>query len=242
MSEAAGEKKGVIEGASRILRELLRTPRFRNTLRILLNELDPENAPLLVRTLREEDPVLFLNLLSVSPAFANAVLGCVHELLQQLLSFPEGLPASFFSGTLQDVEAARLGEIAGLALALAVEVSDREDASLGRAVEGFRKDVAEGFAAALSSRGIDGPKAAGAAIEGLIKAAQSVASRLGEQAGRENSPTQQAVSKLAEGIRDLARSNPAFIQNVVRPLAQAGREALDRAEEDEQEKGSDGNG
>jgi hypothetical protein len=65
-------RRGPIEGTSRVLRELIRTPRFKKTVGILIRELDPENAGLLVRTLMWEDPEFFLSLLGAAPDVINA--------------------------------------------------------------------------------------------------------------------------------------------------------------------------
>ncbi len=72
MSEEPIQPSGPIEGASRVLRELLRTPGFKKAVRTLITELDPENTALLVRTLMWEDPEFFLGLMGAAPSITGA--------------------------------------------------------------------------------------------------------------------------------------------------------------------------
>jgi len=53
--------------AARVLRELVRTPAFRELVKLNLAETDPERARELVRTLLWEDPNLSLSAAGVTP-------------------------------------------------------------------------------------------------------------------------------------------------------------------------------
>ena len=179
MSQDISAHGGVIEGLSRILRELLRTPRFRESARILLDGLDPGEAAALVKTLWSEDPELFLGLLSGLPSLASAAIEGGAELLRIIAYFPPELRESLAAGITAEFDAERLGE-----------------------------------AAALLLRGVD-----------------LLASRLEEDVAREDSPVRLVTGMVAEGLKDVAGRNPGFMNGVVRPLLEAGREAMEIAEE-----------
>lgn len=235
MDESATRTGGVIDGASHVLAELLRSPRFKQSLRIVLNELDPENAPRLVSTLWEEDPEVFLGLLSSLPAVTNAVIEMAREILAHGSEFPPALLRSFAAELFQGVRADRLGEAAGLLVVLAVRMGDRSDPALAEATGDFGRRLAAGFTASLSSAGIDGAQFAEGFISSILKAAGALAARAGSEAAKEGTATAKAVDTLAAGIRDLARENPEFIKSVAGPLARAVGEALSETSANEAE-------
>jgi hypothetical protein len=214
----ATPRPGIIEGASRVLRELLRTPRFRETARIVLRELDPENAPLLVKALTGEDPELLLGLVASAPALANTVIGAARELLAQLLVYPPGLLPPLTSGLLAELDAEALGETLALACVLQSrmqgEVESETDvlAAVGR---GWRRGLAaheKSSAAALTPLAEHLGKAITAGVAQLNAAAE------------ENDPELKAhVERAATGLTELAAQNPAFVADVLGPLAQAWR-------------------
>ncbi|MHA1570119.1 MAG: hypothetical protein ACTSXZ_11675 [Alphaproteobacteria bacterium] len=217
MSDKAQPKQGVIEGASRVLRELLRTPRFKQSVRILLRDLDAENTPLLLRAIQEEDPELFLSLLTSAPQFANTTIAGAHELWRQLLTFPPELLASFLADALGDLQTERLGEAGGLFLALLLKASDQQSEKLQQATTDLRQGVARGFATALSDEGIEGDRL----LDLLLQGANSLAVRWGAEAAQPDSVAARRVGKTADAIREIAAQNPDFINHVVRPLVAA---------------------
>jgi hypothetical protein len=77
-------KNGVIDLTDRILKELLRKPWFKDNIRTILQNIDPESSRSLVRTFMWKDPELFLALLGAIPAVANAFIKGIDELLIQL--------------------------------------------------------------------------------------------------------------------------------------------------------------
>ncbi len=82
--EAGNINKGVIDLADRILKELLKKPSFKDSVRTVLTNIDPESSPRLVRTLMWQDPEFFLGLISSLPTVVNAALSGIDELLIQL--------------------------------------------------------------------------------------------------------------------------------------------------------------
>jgi hypothetical protein len=145
MSELPPTRNGPIEGASRILRELLRTPDFKKNVKILLNELDPENAGLLVRTLFWEDPEFFLGLLGAAPPLVNSVIEGTRELSAQMFSFPPRLLTGFMCGIIDDIDAESIGETAGNALVLLARINGPEGGELRASRARLWEGIGRGF-------------------------------------------------------------------------------------------------
>ena len=149
MSELPSPRNGPIEGTSRVLRELLRTPDFKKTIKILINELDSENAGLLVRTFFWEDPEFFISLLGAAPSLVNAVVEGTREFSAQMLSFPPRLLAGFMRGIIEDIDAESIGQTAGNMLVLHSRLNSLEDGELSGAAARFLEGVGKGFKRSL---------------------------------------------------------------------------------------------
>ncbi len=221
-------KSGVIEGTSRVLRELMRTPRFRQTIRILLRELDPENVPALIRSIREEDPEMFLSLLASTPTFANIGIEGAKDILSYITALQPELFYSFVAEMAADLNAERMGETAALTLVLFLRIAKDKDEGLFKAAKGIKKGFAKGFEAQLVATGIkiDKEKWAEEILDLGLKTADKVADKLGKESEKKNSKTKKLVNQLAEGMTRIAKNNPEFIDNVVHPLLEAGIDAL----------------
>ena len=224
-------RQGPIEGISRVLRELLRTPRFKASVRIILRELDPENAALLVRTLVWEDPEFFLSLLSSTPSLLNAAIAGVDEATSQLANFPTLLLTGFMAGLIEEVDARRLGHAAGQALVLSARLAAVNDENLAGAAAGFWEGLGEGITESLPGAEA-GQGVVGLLLDTLVPMLGSAVERLGSEAVREGSEARQLVRGIADNMRQIAGQNPEFMQEVVVPLIDAGREALAAAEAD----------
>ena len=75
--------KGVIDLADRVLKELLKKPGFKEGVRTVLQNIDPEASRKLVRTMMWQDPEFFLGLLGAVPSIVNSLIQCIDELLIQ---------------------------------------------------------------------------------------------------------------------------------------------------------------
>lgn len=235
MSEEPVQPGGPIEGSSRVLRELLRTPKFKKAVRMLITELDPENTALLVRTLMWEDPEFFLGLMGATPSILNVTIEGALELTRQLSTFPPPLLAGFLTGMVEQLAGEALGETIGTTCAILAQLSESGDESLAEASAKLRRDVSRGLARSLT--GDEDRDAADAVLDNLLPILASRASRLGEEAKREGSDTARLVKGLAEGMKEIARDNPDFVEGVVAPLAEAWRASLAvSAENDDPEK------
>jgi len=225
MTEGPVQPGGPIEGASRVLRELLRTPGFKKAVRMLITELDPENTALLVRTLMWEDPEFFLGLMGAAPSIANTMVEGSMELTRQLSSFPPPLLAGFLAGIVERLDGESLGEMIGTTLALLVRLSELGDESLAEASAGLSRGMSRGLARSLSGDE-QAQSAADALLEKLLPLAASHVSCIGKEAKREGSDTARLVQGIAEGMKDIARDNPEFVEGVVAPLVEAWRASI----------------
>jgi len=229
MSDEQELRQGPIEGSSRVLRELLRTPNFKKSIRIILNEMDPENAKLLVRTLMWEDPELFLGLLSSAPSLVNVAVEGTRELSSQMSDFPPALLAGFLTELVRGVDAESVGEATGLMLVLFARINRMEHAELRGATARFWKGVGQGFMRPLSGED-EAASTADVILDSLLPILKYRVEKLGREAGRGGSETSMFVKGLADSIRAIAIDNPEFMKDVVVPLVEAGRDALARAE------------
>ena len=76
--------KGVIDLTDRVLKELLKKPGFKEGVRTVLQNIDPDSSRRLVRTMMWQDPEFFLGVLGAIPCIVNSIAQGVDELLIQL--------------------------------------------------------------------------------------------------------------------------------------------------------------
>lgn len=76
--------KGVIDLTDRVLKELLKNPGFKEGVRTVLQNIDPESSRRLVRTMLWQEPEFFLGVLGAVPAMVNSLTQGVDEMLIQL--------------------------------------------------------------------------------------------------------------------------------------------------------------
>ncbi len=220
------QPSGVLEGLSRVLRELLRTPHIKQTVQILLRELDPENAPLLVRAIKEEDTELFLALLASAPKLIGVLAALVNEFLRQVHAFPDGLVRSFAADLIAEMSVERGGENVALALTLCRKVT-APDSPAEAEVQQIGTRFRAGFAAGLERAGVSGDEL----TAWLSERAGQWARHVGEQAAQPDSPTAQGVREIAGGVERVLRENPTFVRHVLQPLLDAAGVGLRAARE-----------
>jgi len=215
-------RPGPIDGLARIMRELLKTPRFKRSVGIIISELDPESARLLVRTLMWEDIAFFLSLAGSSPDIANACVIALDELMVQMSKMPQPLLTDFASGAVGKLDGEALGSALAGVLELIASISLTEDEGLRKSLEGLRLDVAKGFAR-------DDFSASEKLVEQTLPMVSAWMGRIGRESIVEGSPANRAVKAFSEGIRQAASENPEFVEGVVMPLADAWRDAFEEA-------------
>ncbi len=98
-------RRGLVATTADILGELLDKPAFKDSLRLFLKNIDPENSPLLVRTLLGRDIEVPLAVAGVLPSLANVVLLAACELIVQVREkFPAPLLAGFVESLLSEID------------------------------------------------------------------------------------------------------------------------------------------
>lgn len=210
MQDQQAKRQGIFDAAARVLAEVLKTPRIRQSVRIVLNNLDPENAAAVVRAATQTDPELFLSALGSLPAFSNACLAANAEGLDHARNFAPALLAEQAALLLEETDVAQLGANLASTCALILSVVDRPDRAVADALDDARTRFAAGFAAQLERDGLD--------AETLVDA---MFGHLHRAIADPDSTTSRAVNRVAVGLGELIRQNPAVVENVVKPLAEA---------------------
>ena len=226
MGETEMPQKGPVEGSSRILRELLRTPSFKKSINVVLSDLDPENTELLVQTLVWEDVEFFLSLFSSLPILLNILARFLVELLRQMGNFTPELVSSFMAGIIDDLEADRLGESVGLTVMLLLEMGATESPGFKAAGPEFIKRFGQGLAGALEGEAAEGQSGGTLLVDRLVPVLSNMASSAGESAAQKDSRTSALVGSISEGIRKVSSENPEFMNSVVSPLLESWRKAV----------------
>jgi hypothetical protein len=127
--------KGVIDLTDRILKELLKKPGFKEGVRTILQNIDPESSRRLVRTMMWQDPEFFLGLLGAVPSIANSLTQCVDEFSPQLLhNFMKSIVLSLDKNTLESI--VRNGKLLGTQLWIVAEENYNEQNASSTNTEG----------------------------------------------------------------------------------------------------------
>lgn len=194
-------ERGIIDGADRMLKELIRTPRFKEVVTILLNSIDPPAARGLVRTLFWEDPVLFMSIFGALPAFANAAIEAAAEAAGQLRMLPAPLLEDFIERLAEGVDGATVGEAAGVLVSLVLSLNLDGESRIAGSLRALKGDFLEGYR----------EKAKGASpagyMDNLVKAVSSKAAEPGS-----------ATSAVIRAAGEAIAANPDFTEHVLRPL------------------------
>lgn len=135
--------KGVIDLTDRVLKELLKKPGFKENVRTVLQNIDPESSRRLVRTMMWHDPEFFLGVLGAVPSIANSLVQCVDELLiqlnekfspQLLHDFMKSIVLSLDKETLESI--VRNGKVLGTQLWVIAEETYNEQQASNTDTEG----------------------------------------------------------------------------------------------------------
>lgn len=101
----SGPNRGVIDAFSRVLEQILMKPSFKDDLRALLQNVDPENSSRLIKTILSTDIEVPLSLMSTLPAIANSFIKMAEELIKQVNnSFPAPVLQAFTESLLAEVD------------------------------------------------------------------------------------------------------------------------------------------
>ncbi len=196
------ETKGLVDAADRILRELIRTPKFKDGLMILLSSIDPPSARSLVRTLFWEDPGLFMSILGSLPGLMNLGAEALAEVAAQMNALPAPLLHDLLERVVAGIDGASAGEAAGGLVGLALSLNPAGEDS----------DIAKSLSALGSGFGRAYKEAAGeATLAGRLDAWMASAAA---KARDKESATYAFIRSAGEALRN----NPDFVENVLKPL------------------------
>ncbi|MCD6570587.1 MAG: hypothetical protein J7L53_07790 [Deltaproteobacteria bacterium] len=93
------------EESGGILKEILRTPLFKDIIRDYLNNIDPKNGASMIKTLIWEDPEVILSIMGTIPAIINWVIGALSEMGKQIAgAFPPQLLKAFIVNIGGDID------------------------------------------------------------------------------------------------------------------------------------------
>ncbi len=128
MEETVMERQGASE---RLLRELIKSPKFKASLKVLAGNIDPATAPGLAKTLLWQDVDTFLGTVSALPSLVNFLVALIREIAAQLNGFPPPILIAFMSQLVKDIDFAAMRE----AVVESKAVLDRLEPVLGQLKE-----------------------------------------------------------------------------------------------------------
>ena len=195
---APENRNGLFDAAGRILEQILATPRIRQSIRLLLNHLDPENATRIVRAITRTDPELFLSLVTSLPTIANACTHATTELVETSRNYSTPLLSAQVTGMVEQLDAHRLGQNTAALIAMATRVLDEDSPALNDAGKQCGMQFAAGFAEGMSRENMTSDQ--------LIE-------RLGQ---------------AADGVAAWIDNHPAPMSRIITPIVEAGKRAMNQ--------------
>jgi len=130
---------------SRVLRELIRTPLFRELLKLWLQEGPPGGGAQLARAALREDVEVALSVAGSAPRLLNYLADFILEALRQLSHFPAPVLRDFLAQMEEGVDTGKLAELEETAGRLAREILWDDPAT----VRALRRRLVEALNAAL---------------------------------------------------------------------------------------------
>jgi len=98
-------QSGLIDMTNRILKALLSKPVFKQNITTLLQNVDPDSAPDMVRTLIWQDMEFMFSIIAALPRFANVFIKTADEILIQVKDkIPDGLLQGYISDLVQEID------------------------------------------------------------------------------------------------------------------------------------------
>jgi hypothetical protein len=200
VTETVVQTDGLIDALARILRQLIRTPKFKEAAVILLNSIDPPAARKLVRVLFWEDTGLFLSIVGAVPSLINTSLELIAELAAQMNSMPAPLLREFIDRLVAGIDGEAAGEAAGGLVSMVLSLEDDEGRfpeSLGTLGQEFGRSYRESAGEATLT----------ASLDSLMK-------EVADRAQDKDSATHAFIQEAGRAMK----SNPDFVEHVLKPL------------------------
>ena len=189
----------------RVLREVLRSPFFKEILKLHLTDIDPNTARDAIKVLMWEDVDFALSLFDASPQVLNSVLGAVLELGIQLQNFSPELLRSYVNHMSGEIDTDSFREIPSVYSSL-IETLFWENPEL-------KKKISEGI-----FTGVNNFLAAGAGV--MTRMDETALEGVASPGGTALDP--EAVGKFvtagARLLHHAAEKNPYFLGDVARNI------------------------
>ena len=199
-TDTAVQTKGLVDATNRILRELIRTPKFKETIIILLKSIDPPAARSLVRTLFWEDPGLLLSIIGTLPSLINLGSEALAETANQMNSMPTLLLQDFINRIVSGIDGAAAGEAAGGLVTMVLSLQG-EDSGLAKSMSSLGEEFGRAYTQA----------AGGAPLVGQMS---SWMKGIAEKARDKESTTYAFIHEASKALK----KNPDFVEYVLKPL------------------------
>ncbi|MEW5784532.1 MAG: hypothetical protein AB1767_05550 [Bacillota bacterium] len=216
--EETSSRPGMLDLFNRILKELLRTPKFKAQVKVVLNSLDPPAAAALVRTLMWEDTEIFLDMVGVFPELLNALLTGGREFTERMDQYPAPLPAAFIAQIIDKLDGEALGSLIAAIPELFSRLKEVPGKPLQQSLAGLGRRVIRGLGTEESS-----PAAAALAV--LQPFLQQQIRRLAVEVGQDGSETRKLIQGLSQTLAAALQENPDFISFVCRPFLDSFRQS-----------------
>jgi hypothetical protein len=196
------ETKGLIDAVDRIMRELIRTPKFKEAVIILLNSIDPPAVRGLVRTLFWQDPGLLMSVMGSLPALINTGAEALAEVAAQMNSMPGPLLQDFLDRVVAGIDGTAAGEAAGGLVGIALSLNLAEgDSGLAQSLSALGGDFGRAYTAAAGETPLTGRLDAWMASAAV-------------KARDKESATYAFVQSASKALKN----NPDFVDHVLKPL------------------------
>lgn len=210
------DKTGLIDAVDRVLHQLLKDPKFRAKVKILINSLDPASAPKLVKTLMWEDTGIFLDLVASFPELLNAFFLGSKEMAIQMKKFPPPLLANFISQIINGLDGEALGLFLGSLILIYRQMKVVEDIPVQNSLSKFHRDVGKGLVRSCCPEGDEGY--AVFLLSVLQPALRNSIRKLTEESRVEGSELNKLISGLSNEFAKSLKENPDFAANVCQPF------------------------
>jgi len=196
------QTRGLVDAADRILRELIRTPKFKEGIIILLNSIDPPAARRLVRTLFWQDPGLLMSILGGLPSLINVGSEALAEVANQMSSMPPPLLQDLLGRVVAGIDGAAAGEAAGGLVAMGLSLGlDGEDSGLKKSLSSLGDNFGRAYTGAVGE----------APLTGRL---ESWMAGVAEKARDKESTTYGFIREASKALK----KNPDFVEYVLKPL------------------------
>ena len=201
------EKKGLIDALDRIARELMRSSKFKESLIIILSNIDPPAARSLVRTLFWEDPGVLLSFFGALPNILNVGGEAMAEMVVQMSSLPPPLMQDFMEKIVSGLDGAVVGETVGGMV------------NLSQTLRGEGSPLEEGMSALRADFSRAYQETAGEAP--LISGLEDWMATVAERAKDKDSTTYAFIREASKAMK----KNPDFVKHVLKPLLEPAMKA-----------------